>query len=155
MWHLKTLNTLCFPTLVDGCVDWKDKLSSHIVLHLLCAGQWPASQWRASGCPLPSDRPGRSCVNRRVISYMTHCVQHHNWSSDQTTVLHWSPRTYLHCAWKYLMRFWRRSTPFLILISFTLRRYYKGKQTFEINIEISSTGLLYPYRYNMYPCSAV
>lgn len=32
-------------------------------------------------------------------------------------------RTYLHCAWKYLMRFWSRSTPFLILISFTLRRY--------------------------------
>lgn len=33
--------------------------------------------------------------------------------------------SYLHCAWKYLMRFWSRSTPFLILISFTLRRYCK------------------------------
>lgn len=31
--------------------------------------------------------------------------------------------SYLHCAWKYLMRFCSRSTPFLILISLTLRRY--------------------------------
>ena len=33
--------------------------------------------------------------------------------------------SYLHCAWKYLMRFCSRSTPFLILISLTLRRYCK------------------------------
>lgn len=31
--------------------------------------------------------------------------------------------SYLHCAWKYLMRFCSRSTPFLTLISLTLRRY--------------------------------
>ncbi len=31
--------------------------------------------------------------------------------------------TYLHWAWKYLMRFCRKSTPFFTLISFTLRRY--------------------------------
>lgn len=33
--------------------------------------------------------------------------------------------SYLHCAWKYLMRFCSKSTPFLILISLTLRRYCK------------------------------
>lgn len=33
--------------------------------------------------------------------------------------------SYLHCAWKYLMRFCSRSTPFLILISLTLSRYWK------------------------------
>lgn len=31
--------------------------------------------------------------------------------------------SYLHCAWKYLMRFCSRSTPFFILISLTLSRY--------------------------------
>lgn len=35
--------------------------------------------------------------------------------------------TYLHWAWKYLMRFWRKSTPFFTLISFTFRRYCREK----------------------------
>lgn len=38
-------------------------------------------------------------------------------------------RTYLHWAWKYLMRFCTRSTPFLILISFTLMRYWNEMRT--------------------------
>lgn len=32
---------------------------------------------------------------------------------------------YLHWAWKYLIRFCRKSTPFLTLISLTLSRYWK------------------------------
>ena len=38
-------------------------------------------------------------------------------------------RTYLHWAWKNLMRFCRKSTPFLVLISLTLRRYCRERRS--------------------------
>ena len=35
--------------------------------------------------------------------------------------------TYLHWAWKYLIRVCRKSAPFFTLISFTLSRYCRGE----------------------------
>lgn len=49
--------------------------------------------------------------------------------------------SYLHCAWKYLMRFCSRSTPFLILISLTLSRYCKDvKHRFNL-FETTNPGI--------------
>lgn len=43
-------------------------------------------------------------------------------------------KTYLHWAWKYLMRFCTKSTPFLILISFTLMRYWNKKKQSSVSV---------------------
>lgn len=88
----------------------------------LCADLWPVSLWKASGCPQLSDRPGRNWTRSTSESISGSAIKT-TWFF-RFALMH-IRKSYLHCAWKYLMRFCSRSTPFLILISLTLRRYCK------------------------------